>query len=71
MKILVLLLAAVGLSGCIAVPIAEPSGAYVGVGVPVPGIVVRPYVGGYYGYRSGYRSGYRGSYPYRDRHYGH
>ncbi|OGA01392.1 MAG: hypothetical protein A2Z64_09910 [Betaproteobacteria bacterium RIFCSPLOWO2_02_67_12] len=63
MKAVVLLLAVVGLSGCIAVPIAEPSGVY--VGVPAPTVVVRPYVGGYYGYRGGYRSGYRSG----DRHH--
>lgn len=52
-----LLLATASLSGCIAIPIAEPSGVY--IGVPVPGVVVRPYGGGYYGYRGGYRGGDR------------
>lgn len=58
MKILALLLIATAvLSGCIAVPIAEPSGVY--IGVPVPAVVVRPSVGAYYGYRGGYRGGDR------------
>lgn len=65
MKILVLLLAAVGLSGCIAVPIAEPSGLY--IGVPLPRLVVRPYGGSHYGYRGSYRDGYRSG----DRHRGY
>lgn len=64
-----LLLATAALSGCIAVPIAEPSGAY--IGVPIPGIVVQPYVGGYYGYRGGYRDGHRSSYRGGDRHRWH
>ncbi|TAK79764.1 MAG: hypothetical protein EPO20_30785 [Betaproteobacteria bacterium] len=64
MKTLALLLVAASLSGCIAVPIAEPSGVY--IGIPAPAVVVRPYVGGYYGYRGGYRGGYYGGY--RDRH---
>lgn len=53
MKIIVVLLAAVGLSGCIAVPVYDTPGVY--VGVPVPGVVVRPYGGGHYGYGGGYR----------------
>ena len=61
MKTLVLaLLAAAGLSGCIAVPVAEPGGVY--IGLPVPALVVGPYGGGYYGYRGGYRGGYRDGY---------
>lgn len=63
------LLAIAGLSGCIAVPIAEPGGVY--IGVPVPGIVVRPYGGGSYGYRSGYRGDYRGGYRGGDRRSGY
>lgn len=62
MKTLALaLLATAGLSACIAVPVAEPAGVY--IGVPAPAIVVRPYGGGYYyGYRGSYRDGYRGRY---------
>ena len=54
MKMFAILLAALGLSGCIAVPVSEAPGAY--VGVPFPSVVVRPYYGygGYGGYR-GYR----------------
>ncbi len=64
MKILVLLLAVIGLSGCIAVPVYDTPGAY--VGVPAPTVVVRPYVGGYYyGYRGAYRGGYRDGYRHR------
>jgi hypothetical protein len=57
MKALALLVAAIGLTGCVAVPIAEPSGVY--FGVTAPAIVVQPYVGGYYGYRGAYRGGDR------------
>lgn len=64
--IALLLLATAALSGCIAVPIAEPSGVY--IGVPLPGLVVRPYSGGY---RGGYRDGYRGGYRSGDRSHGY
>ena len=54
MKMLAMLLAAVALSGCVAVPVVEPPGVY--VAPPAPVVVVRPY-GYYYGY--GYYGGYR------------
>jgi hypothetical protein len=63
MKTVALLLAAIGLTGCIAVPVAEPYGAY--IGVPAPAIVVQPRFGGYY---YGYRDGHRGDYRRGDRH---
>ena len=53
MKTLATLIAAFGLSGCVAVPIVEPPGMY--IGVPVQAVVVRPQVRGYYGYAGGYR----------------
>jgi len=54
MRMFAILIAALGVSGCIAVPVAEGPGVY--VGVPAPTVVVRPYYGygGYGGYR-GYR----------------
>ncbi len=54
MRTFAILLAALGLSGCIAVPVAEAPGIGVYVGVPVPALVVRPYYGygGYGGYRN-------------------
>ena len=53
MKILAIVFAAIGLSGCVAVPVIEPPGVY--VGPPAPVVVVRPYVSGYYGYSGGHR----------------
>ncbi len=47
-----------GLAGCVAVPVAEPPGAYA---APPPAVVVQPYFyggyyyGGHYGYHRGYR----------------
>ena len=57
-RLAILLLAGVGLAGCVAV--AEPyPGPGIYVAPPAPTVVVRPY--GYYGYYSGPR--------YRHRHY--
>jgi len=53
MKALAPLIAAIGLSGCVAVPIYDVPGAY--VGPPAPAIVVQPYVSGYWGYHGGHR----------------
>ena len=53
MKALAVLIAAIGLSGCVAVPYGEAPGVY--IGVPVPALVIQPQVRGYYGYRDGYR----------------
>lgn len=48
----ILVLAAIGLAGCVAVPVAEPPGAYAGVYVtPPPVFVGRPHYYGYYGHR--------------------
>jgi len=67
MRMLAILFCAVGLSGCIAVPVSDGPGVY--VGVPVPALVVRPYYGhGGPGGPGGYR-GYRGYRQYGgDRH---
>jgi len=67
-KILVLLLAVAGLSGCVAIPIAEPSGLY--IGLPVPAVVVGPY-GGRYAYRGGHRGDYGGGYRGGNHHRGY
>lgn len=57
MRMLAMLLAAVALSGCVAVPVVGPPGVY--VAPPAPVVVVRPYpYYGYYGYH-GYYGGYR------------
>jgi hypothetical protein len=58
MKMLAMLLAAIGLSGCIAVPVVDSPGVY--VAPPAPVVVVRPY--GYYGYY-GYYGGHRNRWP--------
>jgi hypothetical protein len=56
MRILALLiLTSTILAGCVVVPVAGPSGVY--VGVPVPALVVRPYGYGHDGYYGG--RGYR------------
>jgi len=45
-KLALILIAGLGLAGCVAVPVGEP-----GVYVAPPTVVVQPY--GYYGYRYG------------------
>lgn len=64
MKALSLLLAAIGLSGCVAVPVVEAPGVYVAPPAVYIGPPVRSYY--HYGYRSDYY-GYRGDYRYRRR----
>jgi hypothetical protein len=49
MKALAALCLALGLSGCVAVPILPPARAH--VVVPAPTLVVRPVAPAYYGYR--------------------
>ena len=46
MRMLAIALVAIGLSGCVAVPVVGPPGVY--GAPPAPVVVVRPY--GYYGY---------------------
>ena len=52
MKTFALLVAVIGLNGCVAVPVFEPSGVYV---APARPVVVRPYRYDRYGYHGQYR----------------
>jgi hypothetical protein len=53
MKTLSLLVAVIGLGGCVAVPVFEPPGVY--VAPPAPAVIVRPYRYDRYGYHGQYR----------------
>lgn len=60
MKRYAVLILVLGISGCVAVPVGGPPGAYADLYVsPPPLVVARPHYYGYSGYGWGYRGNWR------------